>query len=667
MHFRRPAVWLIALLVAVFGLGALAQQATTPSTNLIPRDVLFGNPEKASPQLSPTGDRIAYLAPDQKGVLNVWVRTLGKTDDKLVTSDKKRGIRSFQWQMDGEHILYVQDRDGDENWHIFQTNIASRVTRDLTAYEGATDRPTPAGMQARIVAYDEKFPDIMLVALNFRDPAWHDVYRLNLKTGALDLVLENKEKFADFTVDNDLKLRAGMIMTPDGGSIVKVRDTEAGPWREILKWGGDETLGGVFGFSPDNKALYIATSLDANTSRLLQVDLATGKQAVVAEDPDYDVGGALTAPKTNKLQAVGFVGDRLSWKIIDPAVKDDFEALKKVRNGDFRVISHDLTDRKWIVAYTVDNGPVYWYQYDRDTRKADVLFSNQPKLEQYKLAEMKPVVFDATDGMKIHAYVVVPAGSTGKNLPTVLFVHGGPWARDMWGYNPYAQWLANRGYAVMMINYRGSTGYGKKYLNAGDREWGGKMHQDLLDGKQWLVTQGIADPKKVCIMGGSYGGYATLAGVTFTPDAFTCGVDIVGPSNLVTLLKSIPPYWAPILSVFQKRMGRLDEEDFLKARSPLFKADQIRVPLMIGQGANDPRVNKKESDQIVEAMRKNNLPVDYYVFPDEGHGFARPENRMAFNAAVEQFLSRYLGGPVQPPTDDEAKLLKTVKQEPVKE
>ncbi|MGE5735811.1 MAG: alpha/beta hydrolase family protein, partial [Acidobacteriota bacterium] len=371
------------------------------------------------------------------------------------------------------------------------------------------------------------------------------------------------------------------------------------------------------------------------------------------------VNGTINNPKTNALEAVSFIKQRTEYSFLDPSVKDDFAELSKVRPGDIDGLSQSLDDSKWIVTYVADNAPVYWYLYDRPSKKATLLFSNRPQLEKYTLSAMKPIEFAARDGMTLYGYLTTPAGMDAKNLPMVLFVHGGPWGRDQWGYDSYAQWLSNRGYAVLQINFRGSTGYGKKYVNAGDRQWAGSMHTDLLDGKDWAVKQGVADAKKVCIMGGSYGGYATLAGVAFSPDAFACGVDIVGPSNLNTLLKTIPPYWSTILATFHKRMG--DSEDILKAQSPLFKADQIKVPLLIGQGANDPRVNKAESDQIVAAMRKNNKPVEYYVFPDEGHGFARPTNNMAFNAAAEEFLAKYLGGRYEPPNQDENKLLASIK------
>jgi len=619
---------------------------------MIPREVLFGNPVKASPELSPDGTRLAYLAPDSKGVLNVWVRTVGKTDDEVVTADKKRGIRQFIWQYDSEHILYIQDKDGDENWHFYQTNLKTKMTRDVTPFEG---------IQAQPVARDPKFPDQVLVGLNIRDRRLHDVYRLNLKNGALDLDTENPGDVSDWTADHELQIRAASVVTPDGGTLIRMRENPKSPWKEFQRWGADESFGGVEGFTPDNKGILIVSSVGANAARLLEVDLATGKSKVVAEDPQYDVGGVMVNPKTHKVEGVMFIRARREWSLVDKSLQADFDTLRAIRDGDFSVNNRDLADKTWLVTYISDNAPVYYYAFDRSTKKATLLFSNRPALEKYKMAKMQPVSFKTRDGMTIYGYLTLPADKPAKSLPMVLYVHGGPWARDVWGLDNTAQWLANRGYAALQINYRGSTGYGKAYLNAGDREWAGKMHTDLLDGKKWAIAQGYADPKKICIMGGSYGGYATLVGVTFTPDEFSCGVDIVGPSNLVTLIKSIPPYWIPIKAVFDKRLGKVEtEEEFLKSRSPLFKAEQIKVPLLIGQGANDPRVKQAESDQIVAALRKNNKPVEYVVFPDEGHGFARPENRLAFYAVAEQFLAKYLGGGNEPPAESEAKLLASV-------
>ena len=323
----------------------------------------------------------------------------------------------------------------------------------------------------------------------------------------------------------------------------------------------------------------------------------------------------------------------------------DFDNIGGIHQGDFFIISRDNADTTWVVAFTVDNGPVPFYAYDRKSQKATFLFDNQPELNKYTLATIEPISFTSRDGLTIHGYLTLPQGEQKTDLPMVLNVHGGPWGRDAWGYRPDAQWFANRGYACLQVNFRGSTGYGKNFLNAGDREWGRNMHNDLVDAVQWAIDKGITDPKKVAIFGGSYGGYAALVGATFTPDLFCCAVDIVGPSNLNTLIRTIPPYWSTFRATFHKRVGNPDtEEEFLNSRSPLFRVDQIKIPILIGQGANDPRVKQAESEQIVEAMKSKGIDYEYMLFPDEGHGFAKPENRLKFYAAAEKFLAKYLGG-----------------------
>ena len=610
---------------------------------LIPRAVLFGNPEKAGPQVSPDGRLLAYLAP-KEGVLNVWVRTMGAEDDRAITDDRERGIRAFFWQQDSAHVLWWQDAGGDENFHLYQTDIGTKETEDLTPFPGVTARP---------VASDPAFPDALLVGLNKRDPRLFDVYRLDLTTRVLTLDTENPGDVAGFSADNSLQIRAAQVSRPDGGTEIRVRDGAGSPWRVLLSWGPDEDGGGIAGFLPGDKSALVTHSVGANASRLLEIDLGTGESRVIAEDPDYDVGGTLRHPRTHALEAVQFVRARREWTALDPAIEPDFAALSAVRDGDWSVVSRDLADKTWVVAYLVDDGAVTYYVYDRPSKAATFLFSSQPALDGYVLSPMRPVQFPARDGLTLHGYLTLPAGLAPANLPLVLLVHGGPWARDLWGYSAGVQMLANRGYAVLQINFRGSTGYGKAFVNAGDREWGAAMHTDLLDGKAWAIAEGYADPANVAIMGGSYGGYATLAGLAFTPEEFKCGVDIVGPSNLLTLLQTIPPYWEPIVALFHKRMGRPDEEEFLRSRSPLFSAHQITKPLLIAQGANDPRVKQAESDQIVEAMRAGGLPVEYLVFPDEGHGFARPENSRKFYAAAEAFLAEHLGGRAEPAGEGE--------------
>ncbi|WP_228840631.1 S9 family peptidase [Candidatus Protochlamydia phocaeensis] len=644
-------VWF--LMLGWYGMNSLCAQEQKGShaepveqVPLIPRKLLFGNPEKTSPQISPNGTKLAYLAPDDRDVLNVWIKDLvqpGK--DKKITSDQKRGIRSFLWQYDQDHILYIQDKDGDENWHLYQTNIETGETKDLTPFEGAKVSP---------VEYDPRFPEEMLIQMNRRDPSLFDIYRLNLKTGQLELDTENPGGVFAWISDHRLNIRAAQSYTKEGSTLIRVREKKSDPWHELLTIDPDEIGGTIPAFAPDNQSFYLVSSLDGNTARLLRVDAKTGQRTLVVEDPNYDLSSVMINPMTYALEAVGVDRDRFDWIIIDPQLKADFQSLKDQLKGPFTVTSRDLANQNWVVASLSDQRPTHYYLYNRKAKTLSFLFSTQPALERYRLSQMQPIRFQARDGMELHGYLTLPAGKEPRGLPMILLVHGGPWARDSWGFNPSVQWLANRGYAVLQINFRGSTGYGKQYVNAGNREWATKMQTDLLDGKQWAIQRGYADPAKVAIYGGSYGGYAVLAGLAFTPNEFCCGVDIVGPSNLITLLQTLPPYWGPLKAQMDRRLGKLEtEQDFLKSRSPLFKADQIRKPLLIAQGANDPRVKQAESDQIVQAMRHNHLPVEYLLFTDEGHGFARPENRLKFSAAAEEFLAKYLGGRQEPPTEDE--------------
>jgi dipeptidyl aminopeptidase/acylaminoacyl peptidase len=611
-------------------------ETQTSNLKLIPREILFGNPEKTMPRLSPDGKRFTYVAP-VNNVLNVWLGESGSNVFKPVTNDTDRGIRAYFWAENGSHLVYQQDVGGNENWRLYGVNLESGETRDLTPFEE---------VQAQVIQQDKHFPDELLVGLNKENPQLHDVYRLNIVSGELELIAKNPGNFIAWVADAEFQVRAGWANLPDGSSQLMVRENENDEWQVIRSWDSDDALtSSPVSFTLDGKALYLVDSKDANAGRLVKLDLSSGNITEIAADPDYDVGGAMVNPDTYEIEAVAFTRARTEWVALDKKLEADFRFLHSVNAGDFSVISRDRADTTWLVAFTTDNGPVYYYRYVRAERKADFLFVNNAALEEYTLAEMQPVSFEARDGMTVHGYVTFPPNLDKNNLPMVLNVHGGPWARNSWGYNPEAQWFANRGYVCFQVNFRGSTGYGKKFLNAGDREWGAKMHDDLVDAVNWAVAQGYADPERVAIYGGSYGGYAALVGATFTPDLFKCAVDIVGPSNLITLIKSIPPYWATFLSVFHRRVGNPDtEEEFLKSRSPLFKVDNIKIPVLIAQGANDPRVKQAESEQIVEAMRNKNLPYEYMLFPDEGHGFAKPENRFQFYAAAEKFLAKHLGG-----------------------
>lgn len=642
------------LVFCAFFMGMLFQAcAHTPDPKkqertLIPRQLLFGNPVKTSPQISPDGTKLAYVAPDAQAVLNIWIRDLQhpQQSDQQATFDQNRGVRRFLWQLDSQHLLYVQDKDGDENWHLYQTALDTKETKDLTPHED---------IQVDFVAYEKDRPNLLLIQSNQREKGLFDVYLMDLTTGESVLAALNPDNAFNWVADHDLQVRAVQSYTKEGDQLIRIRAPHQEEWQELMTIPSNEIIQ-IVGFSPDNQSLYLLSSMDHQTCRLVSLDLTTKEQQILAEDAHYDLEDqCLVHPQTNHLEAIGVERERFEWIVLNPSIQADLQTLQgKDPRACFKLTSRDLANQKWVVASYSDDRPVHFYLYDKEEGNLAFLFSAQPALEEYSLSKMQPVAFIAQDGMQIHAYLTLPSNQEARSLPAILLVHGGPWVRDTWGFRPEVQWLADRGYAVLQINYRGSTGYGKDYLNAGNREWAGKMHQDLLDGKQWLIDQGIADPQRVAIYGGSYGGYATLVGLSFTPDAFCCGVDLVGPSSLITLIENSPPYWAPLKSELDLRIGNLeDDAEFLKSRSPLFKAHQITKPLLIGQGANDPRVKQSESDQIVAAMRLHQLPVEYLLFADEGHGFAKPVNRLKFYAAAELFFSKYLGGQSEVPNAQE--------------
>jgi len=609
-------------------------------TELIPRRVLFGNPERARPMISPDGSTLAWIAP-QDGVLNVWTAPLGAdgadwSAARVVTVDTDRGIRFYAWAHDGRHLLYLQDTGGDENWRLHDVDLTTMQRRDLTPFEG---------VQAQIIAIEKKFPTDVLVGLNRDNPQLHDVYRLDLVTGELVKEVENPG-FIGWIADAGLVVRCGIAPQPDGGMVLMVRDGAGGDWRPLQAIAAEDAMTSEpIAVSADGASLLATSSVGANTARLVRMDLATGAARVLAEDPEADVTAVRLHPDTREPQIVTILRERSHYLALDPAVADDLAAIRALHPGDPGIGDGDDDDRLWVVGFTTDTGAVPFYLYDRQHRAGHFLFEHQPELSRYQLAPMEPVEFTARDGLTIHGYATFPPGGGRSGLPMVLNVHGGPWARDVWGFDPEAQWLANRGYLCLQVNFRGSTGYGKAFVNAGDREWGGKMQDDLLDAVGYAVGQGWADPARVAIYGGSYGGYAALAGVAFTPDEFRCAVDIVGPSNLKTLIETIPPYWAPMIAMFHTRVGDPEKDaDFLWSRSPLSRAASIRTPLLIAQGANDPRVKQAESEQIVAALKAAGIDHEYMLFPDEGHGFAKPENRLLFYAAAEQFLARHLGG-----------------------
>jgi dipeptidyl aminopeptidase/acylaminoacyl peptidase len=613
---------------------------------LIPRGVLFGNPERVSPHISPDGTRMAWIAP-REGVLNVWVapiRAAGAPEGSgvdwdaaaVVTDDRDRGIRAYTWAKDGRHLLYVQDTGGDENWRLYDVDLETMERRDLTPFEG---------VQVRLIATRKSHRDEVLVGINQANPQLHDVYRLDLKTGELVKEIDNPG-YAGWLADEDMVVRGAISPLPDGGYDLLVRDGADAAWRTLLTVPADDAPAThALAFTADGKSVVAVSSLGVNTGRLTRIDLGSGDSQVLLEDPDADVAGAMLHPDTREPQIAVVVKDRAEYHVLDPEVEPDYQAIRALNAGDPGFAGRDEADATWLVTFTDDAGPAQHFAYDRASRTGTFLFSSRPELAAYELARMEPFSFAARDGLTVHGYVTFPPGGGRTGLPAVLNVHGGPQARDEWGFDPEAQWLANRGYLCIQVNYRGSTGYGKAFVSAGDREWGAKMHDDLLDAVAYVVSQGWADPAKVAIYGGSYGGYAALVGAAFTPDVFCCAVDVVGPSNLQTLLESIPPYWAPMKMQLFKRVGNPEtDQEFLWSRSPLSRARDIRIPLLIAQGANDPRVKQAESEQIVAALKEAGIEHEYMLFPDEGHGFAKPQNRLKFYAAAERFLARYLGG-----------------------
>lgn len=649
----------IALLsgAALLAAGSAATAGPAPQSGadtLIPRDKIFGNPSRAGGQISPDGKHVSWLSPVD-GVMNVWVAPIGDlAAAKAVTKETKRGLQSYFWAPDGAHIIYLQDSGGNENFRVHSVDIA---TLKDTALTKAGDK-----VRATIQGVSKLRPDVVLIGLNDRNPQFFDLYEVNYKTGESKLVMENPG-YGGWVTDNQLKPRFAFQQVPGGGSKY-FRLGADGKWAEVLTVANEDffTTSPV-GFNRDGTALYWVDSRGRDKAALVKMDPETLKSEVIASSDKADIQGLLTDPDSYEPIAYSVNYLKNEWTPLNAAAKADLDFLKAKLPGEVAITSATDDGSKLIVAASAAEQPATAYIYDRKAKSLTKLYETRPDLSAYRLQPMWPVEIPTGDGKTLVSYLTLPPGADANKdgkadrpVPMVLFVHGGPWARDGYGYNSAHQWLANRGYAVLSVNYRGSTGFGKGFVNAAIGEWSGKMHQDLIDAVDWSIARGVTSKDKVAIMGGSYGGYATLVGLTFTPDKFACGVDIVGPSNLKTLMESFPPYWRPILEgTFYKHIGDPSKPEDLKrmmAQSPITRVDAITKPLLIGQGGNDPRVVKAESDQIVEAMKARKLPVTYINYPDEGHGFVRPENRLSFFAISEGFLSKCLGGKAEPIGDD---------------
>lgn len=609
-----------------------------PLPPLIPLRHFFDNPERVSAGISPDGRTISFVAP-RDGVLNVWVMPRDGGEAVPVTDDRDRGVRAYFWSRDGRYILYVQDQGGDENYRVHAVDPANpgRV-RDLTPFPG---------VRVGILAAPRTTPRHLLITMNLRDPQLFDVHRLNLASGKIEPVAENPGNILGWTVDREGDVRAAYAQTPTGDYELLHRDTADGEFRVIGEY-ANEDGGHAYAFTPDGSRLYVGSAKGHDLTRLVLVDPATGDETPVDHDDEADLSGPAFSEVTGELLATFYTRDRQVVHTFDDRFARDWDALAGLHDGDPHVIDEDAAESTWIVVFNDDRDPGATYVFDRATHEATFLFRARPWLEPEHLAPMTPVRVTSRDGLPLHCYLTLPVGVEPANLPLVLVVHGGPWARDAWGYSAEAQMLANRGYAVLQVNYRGSTGFGKAFTHAAEREFAGKMHDDLIDAVEWAVAEGYADRDRVGIYGGSYGGYAALVGVTFTPGVFAAAISYVGPSNLITLAESFPAYWRPLLAgTWFRYVGDPDDpearEDMVR-RSPITYVDRIVTPLLVVQGANDPRVTKIESDQIVDALRARGVDVEYIVKDDEGHGFVKPENRMDLYRAMERFFAGHLGG-----------------------
>lgn len=621
---------------------------TVGDTPLILRSALFGNPVKFGALLSPDGKWVSWIAP-VNGLLNVWVAPSDKPEvGKAITASTDHPISTHFWSSDSNQILFIKDNGGDENFHLYGVDIITGKQQDYTPF---------ANVSIKVIGVSSKRQNELLVGINNRDPRWHDVYLLNIKTGKRKLLLKG-DGFINFQSDDDLQLRlVGRPNVVGGVDYFHIKGGVVAD-KSFLSTSLEDSGTSPLGFTSDGRTLYWIDSRDRDTAALFAEDTATGQRKLIGQDSRAELSGTLRHPVSGEVQAfsVNYLKDE--WHFIDKRLKDDFDWLEKHLDKDFFVVSRTRADDKWIVGVDLLSKVSGTYLYNRQTKHLRTLYVARPELLGVPLMPMLTAEIKARDGLILPSYLTLPKGSdingdgkADKRVPMVLLVHGGPWLRDVYGYDAHHQWLANRGYAVLSVNFRASSGFGKKFLTAGNKQWGLAMHTDLLDAVEWAVKQGITSADKVAIMGGSYGGYATLAALAFTPTAFSCGVAIVGPSNLETLLATIPPYWEAGKKQMYSRMGdptTIEGREILRAASPLYKANQIIRPLLIGQGANDPRVKQVESDQIVAAMQTKNIPVTYVLYPDEGHSFEKPNNRISFNAIAEAFLGNCLGGRVEP-------------------
>lgn len=634
----------LLLLLLIFPFSVFAQknaQTNAALPPLIPLKDFFRNPVKVGYSLSPNGEYLAFMQPWENR-LNVFVEKIGSGQATRVTSAKERDIAGYAWKGDSR-IVYIQDTGGDENYRLYAVGIDGSNPKDLTPFEK---------VRAQIIDRLEQNENEILVGLNKRMKQVFDVYRINVNTGEMQMVAENPGNYTGWATDWDGKLRIA-VSTDGVNSTLLFRNNETEKFAPLVTTTFRETIAPLL-FTPDNRQLYVATNIGRDKTAIVKYDPENKKEIEkIYEHPEVDVTNLLSSRKRRTITGVSYTTDKTQYFFLDKQRADLQKDLEHRLPGyEVRLNGCNREEDKCLVRTFTDRSLGAYYFYDLKSKDFRKLADVSPWLNDKDLAPMKPIKYQSRDGLTIHGYLTLPKGVAARNLPVVVNPHGGPWYRDSWGYNPEVQFLANRGYAVLQVNFRGSTGYGRKFWEASFKQWGKAMQDDITDGVQWLIKQGIADPKRIGIYGGSYGGYATLAGLVYTPDLYAAGVDYVGVSNLFTFLKAIPPYWKPYLEMFYEMIGNPEKEkELLTAASPVFHSDKIKVPLLIAQGANDPRVNKGESDQMVEALKKRGIEVPYIVKANEGHGFANEENRFDFYRAMEEFLGKHLGGRVEKASD----------------
>jgi dipeptidyl aminopeptidase/acylaminoacyl peptidase len=628
---------LIRILFAVtilFTLQSPAQKVSDEDIPLIPMEDFFRNPEKRSFQISPDGEYLAWLQP-WNNRMNVHVQKIGEEEVVRVTNATERDLAGYFWKGDSR-IVYFQDTKGDENYRVYVVDRNGENQKDLTPFEK---------VRAGIVDELEEIPDEMLIQLNKRDARIFDVYRINVNTGEMKMVAENPGNITGWMTDHDGQLR--IALTTDGVNTgVHYRDTEDEEFGELISTNFKETISPLF-FTYDNKNLYMSSNLGRDKAAIVEYDIKENKEAkMIYEHPEVDVYNLISSDKRKKILGVSFQTWKREFYIWDEEAKEIFEDLQSKLSGfEIAITSSNKNEDKMLVRTYSDKSLGSYYLYDVNGKNLTKLVDVSPWLKEEYMADMKPIKYTSRDGLVINGYLTLPKNIEPKNLPVVIHPHGGPWARDGWGFNPIVQFLANRGYAVLQMNFRGSTGYGREFWEISFKEWGKKMQDDITDGVNWLIDEGIADPDRIGIFGGSYGGYATLAALTFTPDLYACGVDYVGVSNIFSWMSAIPPYWEPYLEMIYEMVGDPQKDSLLiRDASPLFHVDKIKAPLFIAQGANDPRVPKAESDQIVEALKQRGIEVPYMVKDNEGHGFRNEENRFDFYGEMEKFFFQHLGG-----------------------